>query len=129
MLWCCTLERQALMSLALTILFAEDDMPVRASIAQALSLRGFRVLVAENGYEALRLLTQESVDVLFTDIIMPGLDGVELAQRAKRLRPELKVLFATGYASKASKAPHLGKVLYKPLRAHEIDAELRALAA
>jgi CheY-like chemotaxis protein len=117
------------MTLALTVLFAEDDMPVRACIAQALSLRGFRVLVAENGYEALRLLTQENVDVLFTDIIMPGLDGVELAERAKRLRPELKVLFATGYACKASKAPRLGKVLFKPLRAQEIDAELRALAA
>jgi CheY-like chemotaxis protein len=117
------------MTLALTVLFAEDDMPVRASIAQALTLRGFRVLVAENGYEALRLLTQENVDVLFTDIIMPGLDGVELAQRAKRLRPKLKVLFATGYACKAAKAPHLGKVMYKPLRAQEIDAELRALAA
>jgi two-component system cell cycle response regulator CpdR len=117
------------MALATTVLFAEDEKLIRHSVAQLLSLGGFRVLVAEDGYEALRLLTQEDVDVLCTDIVMPGLNGVELARRAKRLRPDLKVLFITGYAAKAAEARQLGKLLYKPLRGKEIDAELRSLTA
>jgi CheY-like chemotaxis protein len=115
------------MSLGVTVLFAEDVTPIRESVMQLLALRGFRVLTAADGYEALRLLTQEHVDVLFTDIVMPGLDGIELAQRAKRFRPDLKVLFTTGYAVKAAEAIHLGKLLYKPLRAPQIEAELRAV--
>jgi CheY-like chemotaxis protein len=114
------------MSIALTVLFAEDVTPIRESVMQLLALRGFRVLTATDGYEALRLLTQEEVDLLFTDIVMPGLDGIELARRAKRFSPDLKVLFTTGYAAKAAEALHLGKLLYKPLRAAEIETELRA---
>ena len=115
------------MALACTILFAEDDAQIRHSVAQLLSLRGFRVLVAEDGYEALRLLLQEHVDVLFTDIVMPGLDGIELARKAKRVKPDLQVMFVTGYASKASEAMHLGTLLHKPLRAHQIETEIGSL--
>ena len=117
------------MALSFTVLYAEDESTIRDAVAEALSLAGFRVLTAESGYEALRLLTQEAVDVLLTDIVMPGLDGVELARRAKTLRPELQVMFTTAYASRAAQAIHLGKLLYKPLRAHEIEAELRACLA
>jgi two-component system cell cycle response regulator CpdR len=109
--------------LALTVLFAEDETPIRDSVAQFLSMSGFRVLKAEDGYEALRLLTQEDVDLLFTDIVMPGLDGIELARKAKRIRPSLKIMFVTGYSAKAS---DLGRVLYKPMRGHQIEAELRS---
>jgi len=114
------------MGLALTVLFAEDETPIRDSVAQFLSMSGFRVLKAEDGYEALRLLTQEDVDLLFTDIVMPGLDGIELARRARRIRPNLKIMFVTGYSAKASEALHLGRVLYKPMRGHQLDAELRS---
>jgi CheY-like chemotaxis protein len=114
------------MGLALTILFAEDETPIRDSVGQLLSISGFRVLKAEDGYEALRLLTQEDVDLLFTDIVMPGLDGIELARRARRIRPNLKIMFVTGYSAKASEAMHLGRVLYKPMRGHQIEAELRS---
>ena len=87
------------------------------------------MLIAENGYEALRLLTQENVDILFTDIVMPGMNGVELARKAKQLRPQILVMFMTGYAARAGEAMRLGKLLYKPLRAQEIDSELRNLLA
>lgn len=117
------------MALGATVLFAEDETTIRNAVAQLLSSRGFRVLVADDGYEALRLLLQEDVDVLFTDIVMPGLGGVELAQRARRIRPEIQVMFVTGYAAKASEAMHLGKLLYKPVRVHDIDTELRNLLA
>jgi RNA polymerase sigma-70 factor, ECF subfamily len=115
------------MGLAFTVLFAEDEAPIRESVAQLLSMGGFRVLKAEDGYEALHLLTQEDVDLLFTDIVMPGLDGIELARRAKRFKPELQIMFMTGYSEKASEAMHLGRVLYKPMRGHQIEAELRSL--
>jgi two-component system, cell cycle response regulator CpdR len=120
---------EAPMGLALTVLFAEDDTPIRESVSELLSLNGFRVLKAEDGYEALRLLLQEDVDLLFTDIVMPGLDGVELARKAKSVKPNVKIVFATGYSAKASEAIPLGRVLYKPLRAHQIDAELRSFMA
>ena len=117
------------MGLALTVLFAEDDTPIRESVSELLSLNGFRVLKAEDGYEALRLLLQEDVDLLFTDIVMPGLDGVELARKAKSVKPNVKIVFATGYSAKASEAIPFGRVLYKPLRVHQIDAELRSFMA
>lgn len=113
------------MSLATTVLFAEDDPIIRQSVGQSLMLMGFRVLLAEDGYEALRLMTQEEVDLLLTDIVMPGLDGVELARKAKRLRPSLQIMFLTGYASKALDAMHLGKLLHKPIRLAQIESEVR----
>ena len=116
------------MARSFTILFAEDDTPIRNTVAELLSLR-FRVLVAEDGYQALRLLARENVDLLFTDIVMPGINGVELARHAKRLRPQIKVMFMTGYAARAAEATHLGRLLYKPLRVAEIDAELCNLLA
>ena len=115
------------MALRATVLFADDESAIRHAVAQLLSSSGFRVLVADDGYEALRLLLQEDVDILFTDIVMPGLGGVELAQRAKHIRPDIQVMFMTGYTAKASEAMHLGKLLYKPVRAHEIETELRNL--
>jgi two-component system, cell cycle response regulator CpdR len=114
------------MARSATILFAEDDTPIRNTVADLLSLR-FRVLVAEDGYQALRFLARENVDVLFTDIVMPGMNGVEVARQAKRLQPQIKVMFMTGYAARAAEAAHLGKLLYKPLRLKEIDAELCSL--
>jgi DNA-binding NtrC family response regulator len=110
-----------------TILFVDDDQPVRAIIAEALSARGFRVLVADNADEALRLLAQEHVDVLFADVVMPGINGIELAKQAKLLRPDLKVLLETGYFSRAVEAKSVATLLFKPLRADQIEAEIRNL--
>jgi CheY-like chemotaxis protein len=115
------------MTLAFTVLFVEDDPQIRESMVQSLSLSGFRVLAAESAFEGLRILTQEHVDVLFSDVIMPGMSGIELAKRARRLRPALQIIFATGYAARALEARHLGKTFIKPLRAQQIEAELREL--
>lgn len=113
----------------LTILFVEDDRQVRTVVTETLAERGFRVLTTDDGNEALRLLGQEQVDVLFSDVVMPGLDGVELARRAQRLRPRLKVMLATGYFSRAKEAESVAKLLFKPLRADQIEAEVRQLVA
>jgi CheY-like chemotaxis protein len=112
------------MALAFTVLFVEDDPQIRESMVQLLSLKGFRVLAAESAFEGLRVLTQEHVDVLFSDVVMPGMSGIELAKKARQLRPSLKIMFATGYAVRAHEAVHLGKLFLKPLRARQIEAEL-----
>jgi len=117
------------MGLAATVLFAEDDPAVRQSLAQLLSMSGYRVLTAEDGFEALRLLTQQEIDVLLTDIVMPGLDGVELARKARALRPDMRIMFLTGYSARTAEAIRLGKLLHKPLRAAAIEAETRGFLA
>ncbi len=112
-----------------TVLFVEDDVGVRESTSAILALHGVRLFVAKDGYEALDILAQEHVDVLFTDIVMPDLDGIELAKQALARQPDLKVLFMTAYYSRAGEAQRLGKLLFKPLRMREIEAELDELLA
>lgn len=111
----------------LTILFVDDDQAVLSIIAEALSAKGFRVLATDNGDEALRLLAQEPVDVLFADVVMPDMNGIELAKRAKLMRPNLKVLLETGYFSRAAEAKSVGKLVFKPLRVDQIESEIRSL--
>jgi two-component system, cell cycle response regulator CpdR len=111
----------------LTILFVDDDLAVLSIVAEALSARGFRVLATDKGDEALRLLAQEPVDVLFADIVMPDMNGIELVKRAKLVRPNLKVLLETGYFSRAAEARSFGKLVFKPLRVDQIEGEIRSL--
>jgi two-component system cell cycle response regulator CpdR len=116
----------------LTILVVEDDRPVRDVLIRVLSEHGFAVPTASDGYDAVRILMDRHVDVLFTDIILPGMDGVQLAKQAKLMRPGIKVLFQTGYANLATTRDAIrhGRVLYKPLRAVEIVQEaVKTLAA
>jgi CheY-like chemotaxis protein len=110
-----------------TVLFVEDDEGVRESTAAILAAHGVRLLIAEGGYEALDLIAQEHIDVLFTDVVMPGLNGIELAKRAKAQQPDIKIMFMTAYYSRAAEAQKLGKLLFKPLRAREIIEELDEL--
>jgi len=117
------------MAEAFTILFVDDDELVRAPLAALLTLHGMRVLTAVSAIEAMRVLALERVDVLFTDIVMPGQDGIELAKQAKQLQPHLRVVFATAYFSRAASAEQFGKLLFKPLRAEEVKAALDAVLA
>jgi two-component system cell cycle response regulator CpdR len=112
-----------------SVLLVDDDVDARESMAHLLGSRGFAMLVAKNGHEALRLLTHIRADALLVDIVMPDLDGIELAKRAKQLQPDLRVLFMTGHVSRAAEAESLGKLLFKPVRDLEIETELRHLLA
>jgi PAS domain S-box-containing protein len=89
-----------------TILVVEDDADVREMIVGILSDLGYRTVVAATGPEGLAILEREaSVDLLFTDIVMPGgISGTELARRALRLRPDLKVLLSSGYTREANRS-------------------------
>ena len=87
-----------------TILVCEDDDDVRAYSVQVLRELGYRVLEAHDGPSALRLLERQEgrVDLLFTDVVLPGgMSGAVLAERARALRPDMKLLFTTGYARNA----------------------------
>jgi CheY-like chemotaxis protein len=115
------------MAKSTTILFVDDDDEVRAPLAAQVRVDGFRVLEARNTPEALRVLAQEHIDVLFTDVVMPEPDGIELAERARHLQPHIRVIFATGYLLRAATADKMGKLLFKPVRAKDILGALGEL--
>ncbi len=114
-----------------TIVFAEDDFAVRGIVVEALKAKGFRVFPAADGHEALRLLAAHPVDLLLADIVMPGLDGVQLARKAKQMHPAIKVLFTTGYSQRAAEreAMRHGRLLFKPVRHPELTREIETLLA
>jgi DNA-binding NtrC family response regulator len=109
------------MAQAFTVLFVDDDDQVRSPIAELLARHGLRVLTAASAGEATRVLAREHVDVLFTDIVIPDQDGIELAREARLLQPGLQTMFITGYFTRAVDAAQLGKVLFKPMRARQIE--------
>ena len=115
-----------------TILVCEDDEDVRALSAESLRELGYRVIEAEHGEAALRLLESGvPVEILFTDVVLPGISGAVLADRAREARPGLKVLFTTGYARNA--IVHHGRLdpgvelLSKPFTYSELAARIRDL--
>jgi nitrogen-specific signal transduction histidine kinase len=82
-----------------TILVVEDDDDVRRYSTETLRELGFSILEAQNGVSALRILDHHpEITLLFTDVGLPGINGRELVEEARRRRPELRVLFTTGYA-------------------------------
>lgn len=117
---------------AITILMVEDEPAVRQFGAEALAELGYRVLEADGAATALRLLdAHDEVALLFTDVVMPDVDGRKLAEEAKRRRPDLKVLFTTGYTRNA--VVHNGvldpgvELLGKPFTVEQLGAKLRSV--
>ncbi|MDB5408613.1 MAG: histidine kinase/response regulator [Rhodospirillales bacterium] len=113
-----------------TVLTVDDDDDVRMLVADILGDAGFRVLTAASGEAALGLLQgDEAIDVLFTDVVMPGLSGMELARRAKRLRPTLRILVASGYWPHIVSGLRADERLSKPYDAPVLVSSLRRLLA
>jgi len=116
-----------------TILIVEDDPDVRAFLVEALRDLSYRTLSAPDAAAALRILEQANnrIDLLLTDVVMPGLNGRELAVEAQRHRPELKVLFMTGYSRNA--IVHQGRLdpgiemIQKPMTQRELAGRIRDL--
>ncbi|MDB5363230.1 MAG: two-component hybrid sensor and regulator [Rhodospirillales bacterium] len=75
------------------------------------------------------VLSDQQVDVLFTDVVMPGLNGIELAKQARLSYPDLIVILMTGYVSRAAEAEQIGQLLYKPLRPRQIENAVREAIA
>ncbi len=107
-----------------TVLVVDDDPDVRDYASRVLEEHGYTVLTAADGATALAILREGTqIDVLFTDIVMPGLDGIEVARRALEQIPRLKVLFASGYA--AGLGP-VSRLLKKPYRSRQLADEIAA---
>ncbi len=86
------------------VLVIDDDPVVGKSFDRVLSPKGYAVIAASDGAEALGRLASEDYDVVFTDIKMPGMDGLEVAKRIKASRPWLPVVIVTGYGTQANEA-------------------------
>ena len=109
------------------ILLAEDDDSMREYLARALERTGYNVTAVDRGTSALRLLEREAYDLLLTDIVMPELDGIELAQRASALHPLMRVMFITGFAAvtlQSGTMPPDAKVLSKPFHLRDLVLEV-----
>jgi two-component system, cell cycle sensor histidine kinase and response regulator CckA len=115
------------------VLLAEDEPLVRGVTARALTGAGYQVIQAEHGEQALDLARQHDapIDILVTDIVMPGMGGVELAERLVSERPGLRVLFVTGYSRQpipeAGPLTGLHALLPKPYTPGELVAEVARL--
>jgi PAS domain S-box-containing protein len=114
-----------------TILVVEDDSDVRAYLADVLRNLDYRIIAAPNAEAALELLqSNRAVDLLLTDIVMPGWNGRELAKEAEKLRPGIRVLYMTGYSRNA--VVHQGRLdegvdlLQKPVSQAQLATRVRA---
>ena len=111
------------------ILLVEDEAPVRTFACRALTLRGYEVYEAPEADSALDILATPGVeiDLIISDVVMPGLDGIELARRAAKEQPGIKVMFITGFAAVSLRAsreqPH-AKVLSKPFHLRDLVLEV-----
>ncbi len=115
------------------IILAEDDDSMRRFLAKALEKAGHEVISFGQGDVAFEELKQDVYDLLLTDIVMPEMDGIELARRAAELDPTLKIMFITGFAAVAlsgdNPAPQNAKVLSKPFHLRDLVDEVDRLMA
>lgn len=115
------------------ILLAEDDNDMRRFLVKALQNAGYDVISFDNGLSAYHRLREEPFHLLLTDIVMPEMDGIELARRATEIDPDMKVMFITGFAAVAlnpdSNAPKDAKVLSKPFHLRDLVNEVQKMLA
>ena len=117
------------------MLLVEDEDLIRALAEQILVDRGYRVLPAANASEAIEVVSRESepIDLLLTDVVMPGSSGGDLAQRLLRRHPEMKVLYMSGYSDslmlRYGVLQERSAFLQKPFSADVLERKVRDLLA
>ena len=111
------------------IIIAEDEAGVREFVSRALVIDGHQVTAVEDGLCALEALAGDSYDLLLTDIVMPGLDGIALALKAGSDYPAMRILLMSGYAAERQRAHNLEalvhRVVAKPFSLKEICDAVR----
>ncbi len=112
------------------ILIVEDEVSVQAFVVRALRHCGHETVTVGDGLAAIAALKKERFDLLLTDIVMPGLDGIGLALKASKDYPDMKILLMTGYATERQRAHNLEalihRVIEKPFTLEEICAAVAA---
>jgi two-component system cell cycle sensor histidine kinase/response regulator CckA len=98
-----TLKRDVAQGGSETLLLVEDEATVRASVRRLLEWHGYRVIQADNGTEALRIYDEDpqAIDLVLTDVLMPGMSGQELVHQLHTRNPELKVVYMSGYTERS----------------------------
>ena len=112
------------------ILLAEDEEAMRTYLARALENAGYDVVAVDRGTAAVPFLETQHFDLLLSDIVMPEMDGIELAQRCAEISPTTKVMFITGFAAvtlKASREAPQAKVLSKPFHLRDLVMEVQRI--
>src|SRR3954452_25412873 len=117
-----------------TVLLVEDEPMVRSVAERALTRHGYTVLTADNGEDALEILGRgETIDLLVSDVVMPGMDGPTMVEEARKTRPDLKILFISGYAEEQLRnSINVGNVSFlpKPFSVQELaEAAKRTMTA
>ena len=110
------------------ILLAEDDASMRTYLSRALENAGYEVIAVDSGVAALPWIETAYFDLLLTDIVMPEMDGIELAQRCAEMSPDTKVMFITGFAAvslRATREMPDAKVLSKPFHLRDLVLEVQ----
>ena len=114
------------------ILLAEDDDVMREYLARALSSAGYHVTSVDRGTEAVPYLESGTFDLLLSDIVMPEMDGIELAQLCAKVAPQTQVMFITGFAAVSLRAEEnvpQAKLLSKPFHLKDLVREVDNLFA
>ena len=123
-----TLESLIMSATLSTILVVEDDAIVRMLIVDVLEELDYKVLEADGSEQALEILvdTTRHIDLMMTDVGLPGMDGRELALEARKMRPELPILFASGYAESID-VPDGMHVIGKPFSIDELRDKVKGI--
>ena len=114
------------------ILLAEDEQAMREYLTRALEKSGYQVVAVDRGTEAAPLLEQQEFDLLLTDIVMPEMDGIELARHCSKVSPRTEVMFITGFSGvvlKAGESVPNAKILSKPFHLRDLVLEVERLFA
>jgi two-component system cell cycle response regulator CpdR len=109
------------------ILLAEDEEAMRTYLTRALTNAGYHVSAVDRGTDAVPLLETGDYDLLLSDIVMPEMDGIELAQRCAEISPRTKVMFITGFAAvslRANREQPAARVLSKPFHLRDLVLEV-----
>ncbi len=114
-----------------SVLVVDDEMLVRWAIEKALDQKNLTVSAAPNGQVAIKKIAEKNFDLVITDLLMPGLDGIELAKKIRELRPESKVLLITAYSKilDRDKAREAGivDIIEKPFMVNDVKNKVNAL--
>lgn len=112
------------------ILLAEDEQAMREYLTRALEKSGYEVVAVDRGTQAAPLLENEHFDLLLTDIVMPEMDGIELAQFCSRVSPQTQVMFITGFSGvtlRAGQSMPSAKILSKPFHLKDLVLEVERI--